>query len=52
MVLVSGKNRALRTETTINKPRDFQVGKVPANWPYLHKLETLINVIAAPAAGR
>jgi len=37
------ENRALRTETTINNPRDFKVGKDLANWSYLHKLGALIN---------
>lgn len=37
------ENRALRTETTINNPRDFQVGKDLANWPYLRQLATAIN---------
>jgi hypothetical protein len=37
------ENRALRTETTINNPRDFKVGKDLANWPYLHKLGAMIN---------
>lgn len=37
------ENRALRTETTINNPRDFQVGKDLTNWSYLHKLGALIN---------
>ena len=37
------ENRALRTETTINNPRDFKVGKDLTNWPYLHKLGALIN---------
>jgi hypothetical protein len=37
------ENRALRTETTINTPRDFKVGKDLANWSYLHKLGALIN---------
>jgi hypothetical protein len=37
------ENQALRTETTINNPRDFQIGKDLSNWPYLHKLGALIN---------
>ncbi len=37
------ENQALRTETTINNPRDFKVGKALANWPYLYKLGVLIN---------
>ena len=37
------ENRALRTETTINNPRDFKVGKDLANWPYLRQLGALIN---------
>ncbi len=37
------ENRALRTETTINNPRDFGVGKDLSNWSYLHKLGTLVN---------
>ena len=37
------ENRALRTETTINNPRDFKVGKDLTNWPYLHKLGAMIN---------
>jgi len=36
-------NRALRTETTINNPRDFDVGKDLSNWPYLRKLAVAIN---------
>jgi hypothetical protein len=37
------ENRALRTETTINNPRDFGVGKDLSNWMYLHQLGALIN---------
>jgi hypothetical protein len=37
------ENRALRTETTINNPRDFKVGKDLATWLYLHKLGAMIN---------
>ena len=37
------ENRALRTETTINNPRDFKVGKDLSNWPYLQHLATAIN---------
>lgn len=36
-------NRALRTETTIDNPRDFNVGKDLSNWTFLRKLGTLIN---------
>jgi hypothetical protein len=36
-------NRALRTETTIDNPRDFKVGKDLSNWTFLCKLGTLIN---------
>jgi hypothetical protein len=37
------ENRALRTETTIDNPRDFKVGKDLSNWTFLRKLGTLIN---------
>jgi hypothetical protein len=37
------ENRALRTETTINNPRDFKVGKDLSNWTYLCQLATAIN---------
>jgi hypothetical protein len=36
-------NRALRTETTINNPRDFGVRKDVSHWPYLYKLGRAIN---------
>ncbi len=36
-------NRALRTETTINNPQDFGVGKDLSNWSYLRKLAAAIN---------
>jgi hypothetical protein len=36
-------NRALRTETTINNPQDFGVGKDLSNWAYLRKLAAAIN---------
>ena len=36
-------NRALRTETTINNPQDFGVGKDLSNWSYLHQLAAAIN---------
>jgi hypothetical protein len=36
-------NRALRTETTINNPHDFDVGKDLSNWTYLRKLAAAIN---------
>jgi hypothetical protein len=36
-------NRALRTETTINNPQDFWVGKDLSNWSYLRKLAAAIN---------
>jgi len=37
------ENRALRTETTINNPHDFDVGKDLSNWPYLRSLGGAIN---------
>ncbi len=37
------ENRALRTETTINNPLDFDVRKDLSNWTYLRKLGALIN---------
>ncbi len=37
------QNRALRTETTIDNPRDFKVRKDLSSWTYLRKLGTLIN---------
>ncbi len=37
------ENRALRTETTINDPKDFDVGKDLSNWVYLRKLAAAIN---------
>jgi hypothetical protein len=37
------ENRALRTETTINDPKDFGVKKGLANLPYLQKLGREIN---------
>jgi len=37
------ENRALRTETTINNPQDFGVGKDLSNWTYLRKLAVAIN---------
>ncbi len=37
------ENRALRTETTINNPQDFGVGKDLSNWSYLRKLAAAIN---------
>lgn len=36
-------NRALRTETTINNPRDFDVGKDLSHWTYLRGLAAAIN---------
>lgn len=36
-------NRALRTETTIDNPRDFNVGKDLSNWTFLRTLGTRIN---------
>ena len=37
------ENRALRTETTINNPHDFGVGKDLSNWAYLRQLAATIN---------
>lgn len=37
------ENRALRTETTINNPLDFNVGKDLSNWTYLCELAAAIN---------
>ena len=37
------ENRALRTETTINNPLDFDVRKDLSNWTYLYKLGAMIN---------
>jgi hypothetical protein len=37
------ENRALRTETTINNPRDFDVRKDISNWAYLYQIGTKIN---------
>jgi hypothetical protein len=37
------ESRALRTETTINNPQDFGVGKDLSNWSYLRKLAATIN---------
>jgi hypothetical protein len=37
------ENRALRTETTINNPQDFGVGKDLSNWTYLRQLAAAIN---------
>jgi hypothetical protein len=37
------ENRALRTETTINNPQDFGVGKDLSNWSYLRTLAAAIN---------
>jgi len=37
------ENRALRTETTVNNPQDFGVGKDLSNWSYLRKLAAAIN---------
>ena len=37
------ENRALRTETTINNPQDFDVGKDLSNWMYLRQLAAAIN---------
>jgi hypothetical protein len=37
------ENRALRTETTINNPHDFDVDKGLRNWVYLRQLGTAIN---------
>src|SRR6266852_4052235 len=36
-------NRALRTETTVNNPQDFGVGKDLSNWTYLRQLAAAIN---------
>jgi hypothetical protein len=36
-------NRALRTETTVNNPHDFGVGKDLSNWAYLRHLAAAIN---------
>lgn len=37
------ENRALRTETTINDPHDFDVAKDLSNWTYLRQLAAAIN---------
>lgn len=37
------ENRALRTETTINDPHDFDVAKDLSNWIYLRQLAAAIN---------
>jgi hypothetical protein len=37
------ENRALRTETTINNPLDFDVRKDLSNWTYLRELGVKIN---------
>lgn len=37
------ENRALRTETTINNPHDFDVAKQLSNWMYLRQLAAAIN---------
>ena len=37
------ENRGLRTETTINDPRDFRVNKALSNLPYLQKIGREIN---------
>lgn len=37
------ENRALRTETTINNPGDFDVTKDLSNWTYLRQLAASIN---------
>lgn len=37
------ENRALRTETTINDPHDFDVAKDLSNWMYLQQLAAAIN---------
>jgi hypothetical protein len=37
------ENRALRTETTINDPHDFDVAKDLSNWMYLRQLAASIN---------
>lgn len=36
-------NRALRTETTINDPKDFGIGKDISNLPYIHLIGRNIN---------
>ena len=37
------ENRALRTETTINDPTDFDVTKDLSNWTYLRQLAASLN---------
>jgi hypothetical protein len=37
------ENRALRTETRINNPLDFNVGNDLSNWMYLRQLASAIN---------
>ena len=37
------ENRALRTETTVNNPHDFDVDKGLRNWVFLRQLGTAIN---------
>jgi hypothetical protein len=37
------ENRALRTETTINDPHDFDVAKDLSNWMYLRQLAAAVN---------
>jgi hypothetical protein len=37
------ENRALRTETTINNPLDFDVRKDLSHWPYLREVGSKIN---------
>jgi hypothetical protein len=37
------ENRALRTETTINNPKDFGIGKGISNLPYLQEIGRNIN---------
>jgi hypothetical protein len=37
------ENRALRTETTINDPKDFAIGKDLSNLPYLQEIGRHIN---------
>jgi hypothetical protein len=37
------ENRALRTETTINNPKDFGIGKGISNFPYLQEIGRNIN---------
>jgi len=37
------ENRALRTETTINDPKDFAIGKDLSNLPYLQEIGRNIN---------